>query len=57
LLGAYSEDQVLAGGALHGALHHLDVAADAVLLVHDDVAGAELERGRRRSCAGSACAC
>jgi hypothetical protein len=38
------QDQVLAGGALDGALHHLDVAADSVLLVHDDVAGAELHR-------------
>ena len=27
-----------------GALHHLDVLADAVLLVHDEVAGAQLQR-------------
>ncbi len=37
------EDEVLARGALHGALHHLDEAADAVLLVHDEVTGAQLE--------------
>ncbi|GAA2807547.1 hypothetical protein GCM10020219_094230 [Nonomuraea dietziae] len=38
------DDEVLAGGALHGALDHLDVAADSVLLVHDVVADPELER-------------
>ncbi len=38
------EDEVLAGRALHRALHHLDVARDAVLLVHDRVAGAQLHR-------------
>ena len=38
------QDQVLAGGALHRPLHHLDVAGDAVLLVHDGVAGAQLHR-------------
>ncbi len=37
-------DQVLAGGALHGALHHLDVAAHAVLLVDDVVARLQGER-------------
>ena len=42
--GAVLDHQVLAGRALHRALHHLDVAADAVLLVHDVVAGLELER-------------
>ena len=42
--GAVLQDEVLAGGALHVALVHLDVAADAVLLVHDVVAGLELER-------------
>ncbi len=36
--------QVLAGGALDGALHHLDVAADAVLLVHDVVAADQGQR-------------
>ena len=38
------DHQVLADGAGHGALHHLDVAADPVLAVHDRVAGAQLER-------------
>ena len=42
--GGVLDDQVLAGRALHGALHHLDVAADAVLLVHDVVAGLQGER-------------
>ena len=42
--GAVLEHEVLAGRALHLALLHLDVAADAVLLVHDVVAGLELER-------------
>ena len=37
--GAVLEDEVLAGGALHLALLHLDEPADAVLLVHDVVAG------------------
>src|SRR5690606_26822340 len=36
--GRVLHDKVLAGGALHGALHHLDVPADAVLLVDDVVA-------------------
>ena len=38
------EHEVLAGGAGDGALHHLDEAPDAVLLVHDEVAGPQLER-------------
>ena len=38
------DHEVLAGGALHGALHHLDVRADAVLLVDDVVTGPQLER-------------
>jgi hypothetical protein len=38
------EDEVLAGGALHGALDHLDELADAVLLVDDEVAGRSCER-------------
>ena len=42
--GAVLEHEVLAGRALHLALLHLDEAADAVLLVHDVVAGLELER-------------
>ena len=42
--GAVLQDEVLPGRALHLALLHLDVAADAVLLVHDVVAGLELER-------------
>ncbi|CAL9555377.1 hypothetical protein SUDANB151_04500 [Streptomyces sp. enrichment culture] len=42
--GRVLHDQVLAGGALDGALHHLDVAADAVLLVDDVVAGLQGER-------------
>ena len=37
------DDEVLAGGVLHRALDHLDEPADAVLLVHDDVAGLELQ--------------
>ena len=39
------DDQVLAGGAVDRAAHHLDIAADPVLLVHDVVA--------RRSRSGS----
>ena len=42
--GAVLEDEVLAGGALHLALPHLDEPADAVLLVDDVVAGLELQR-------------
>ncbi len=42
--GGVLHDQVLAGGALHGALHHLDVAAHAVLLVDDVVARLQGER-------------
>ena len=42
--GAVLEDEVLAGRAADLALPHLDVAADAVLLVDDVVAGRELER-------------
>ena len=42
--GAVLEDEVLARRALHLALPHLHEAADAVLLVHDVVAGLELER-------------
>ena len=42
------DHDVLAGGPLGAgadrALHHLDVPADAVLLVHDEVAGRELQR-------------
>ena len=45
--GGVLDDEVLAGGVLHGALHHLDVAADAVLLVDDEVAGLELQRVHR----------
>ena len=41
---AVLDDEVLAVGAVDRALHHLHVAADAVLLVHDEVAGLELER-------------
>ncbi|EPJ40697.1 putative Transcription-repair-coupling factor [Streptomyces afghaniensis 772] len=42
--GRVLDDQVLAGRALHGALHHLDVTADAVLLVDDVVARLQGER-------------
>ena len=42
--GAVLEDEVLARGALHLALPHLDEAADAVLLVDDVVARLQLER-------------
>ena len=42
--GAVLEDEVLAGGALHLALAHLDEPADAVLLVDDVVARLQLER-------------
>ncbi len=38
------QHQVLAGGAADGALHHLDVLADPVLLVHHEVAGLERQR-------------
>ena len=44
LAGGVLQHQVLAVGAVDGALHQLDVAADAVLLVHDVVAGLELQR-------------
>jgi hypothetical protein len=44
LAGGELEDEVLAGGALDRALHHLDVPRDAVLLVHDGVPGAQLHR-------------
>ena len=44
LAGRVLDHQVLAGGAGDGALHHLDVPADAVLLVHDEVAGPQLQR-------------
>ena len=37
------EHEVLTRRAGDGALHHLDELADAVLLVHDEVAGAQLE--------------
>ena len=42
--GAVLEDEVLAHRPLHLALPHLHEPADAVLLVHDVVAGLELER-------------
>ena len=42
--GAVLEDEVLPDGAVHLALLHLHEPADAVLLVHDEVAGLELER-------------
>ena len=38
------DDQVFPGGAVDGALHQLDVPADAVLLVHHVVAGLQLQR-------------
>ncbi len=38
------DDQVLALAAVDGAPHHLDVAAHAVLLVHHEVAGGQLDR-------------
>ena len=38
------EHQIVAGGAGDGAGHHLQVAADAVLLVDDEIAGHQLER-------------
>ena len=44
LAGGVLEDEVLAGGARDRALHHLDVAADAVLVVDDRVARLELQR-------------
>src|SRR5690606_28144455 len=50
--GRVLHDQVLAGGALHGALHHLDVAADAVVLVDDVVARGEGQRVERPAAAG-----
>ena len=37
------DDEVLAGGAADGALHHLDEPAHAVLLVDDEVARPQLE--------------
>ena len=42
--GAVLEDEVLADRAADLALLHLHEAADAVLLVHDVVAGRQLER-------------
>jgi len=42
--GRVLEDEVLPGGAGDGALHHLDVAADAVLLVHDRITRGEFQR-------------
>ena len=42
--GAVLQDEVLAHRAVHLALPHLHEPADAVLLVHDEVAGLELER-------------
>ena len=42
--GGVLDDQVLAGRAADGALHHLDVLADAVLGVHDEVARPQLQR-------------
>ena len=44
LLGAYSMTTYSRVRLLHRALHHLDVPADAVLLVHDEVAGLQLQR-------------
>ncbi len=44
LAGRVLQQEVLAGRPLHRALHHLDVPADAVLLVHHVVAGLELQR-------------
>ncbi len=38
------DDQVLAVGPVDRALHHLHVPADAVLLVHHEVAGPQLQR-------------
>ncbi|GGX22469.1 hypothetical protein GCM10010353_41930 [Streptomyces chryseus] len=42
--GGVLDEQVLAGRALDGALDHLDVAADTVLLVDDEVARLERQR-------------
>ena len=42
--GAYSMTRYSRAAPCTRALHHLDVAADAVLLVHDEVAGLELQR-------------
>ena len=44
LAGGVLDDEVLAGGAADGALHHLDEPAHAVLLVDDEVAGPQLQR-------------
>ena len=44
LAGGVLQDEVFPVGAVDGALHQLDVAADAVLLVHHVVAGLELQR-------------
>ncbi len=46
------QHQVLAGGALHGALHHLHVPADAVRLVHHVVAGHQRQRVDRVAAPG-----
>ncbi len=56
--GAVLEHEVLAHGAADLALLHLHEPADAVLLVHDVVAGAAARAGRSAACAGPAsCAC
>ena len=44
LAGGVLEHEVLAGRPCDGALHHLDVLADAVLVVHDEVARLQLQR-------------
>ena len=44
LAGGVLDDEILAGRAVHGAVDELDVASDAVLLVHDVVSGGQLER-------------
>ena len=42
--GGVLDDEILAGGPTHGALHHLHVSAHTVLLMDDEVAGLELKR-------------
>ena len=54
--GGVLDQEVLAGRALDLALDHLDVAADAVLLVHDEVAGARARAGRSACVAATASA-
>ena len=44
LAGRVLDHEVLAGRAADRALDHLDVPADTVLLVHDEVPGAQLQR-------------